>query len=748
MKSKLSKNIGIIAAILVLMGLIFPLIFNNLKYGLDLQGGFEVLYKVNSIDGSKVTNDMVTNTYKTILNRIDGLGITEPVIIVEGNDRIRVQLAGVTNPEDARNELSSVASLTFRNTSDELLMTSNILRAGGAKIGTDANGKPAVSLSIKDKDTFYNVTKGISESSDPRIVIWLDYEEGVNSFSKEGSYCGSSSAPRCLSVAGVDQGFASDVIIQGNFTTEQVEKLVRLINSGSLPTKLEEISSKTVEASFGVNSLEKTFTAGIIAISAIIVFLIVLYRFAGFIASVTILIYTFLTFLTFWLFGGVLTLPGIAALVIGIGMAVDACVISFARIKEELKAGNGLQEAYRLGNKNSLMAIFDGNITTLLTAIILFILGESSVKGFATMLIISIIVTMFIMVYVLRFLLNLFVKTKYFDDKLKLFIGFDKSKKNKKDLFAKMDFIKHKKVYYLITIVLIVIGTISLFTNGLKLGIDFNGGSSITIISEQELPKKAIEEDFKTLNYDLYELETLNDNSVIAKINDSLTNEEVVSAQTYFKNKYEARTDIGVISNIVSRDLIKNAVLSLIFATIGMIIYVSVRFKFSYAISGMIALLHDAFIMVIAFSLLQFEVSSIFIAALLSIIGYSINDTIVTFDRIRENITKKYKGKFKNKEQIDEVVNDSLRETVSRNIITSITTLITVLSLIIFGSHEIFTFNIAMFIGLIAGVYSSIFIAPQLWADINKKNFGKPIKKKWYEEDDEKEELKIKGINS
>ncbi|MDD2435619.1 MAG: protein translocase subunit SecD [Bacilli bacterium] len=745
MKKQNIKNISLVVTILVFMGLIFPHIFNNLKFGLDLKGGFEVLYQVKSLDGSKVTNDMVTNTYKTISNRIDSLGITEPVIIVEGNDRIRVQLAGVTNSEDARNELSSVASLTFRNTNDELLMTSDILSSGGAKIGSDDNGRPAVGLSIKNKDKFHTVTKQISESSDPRIVIWLDYEEGVNSFSKEGNYCGTNQAPRCLSVAMVEQAFSDDVIIKGNFTTEEVDKLVRLINSGSLPTKLEEVSSKTVEAAFGADSLDKTFTAGIIALVSIAIILIVLYRFAGLMASITVLIYTFLTFLTFWLFGGVLTLPGIAALVIGIGMAVDACVISFARIKDELNNGSGLQEAYVLGNKNSFMAIFDGNVTTLLTAIILFNLGESSVKGFATMLIISIIVTMFVMVYVMRILLNLFVKTKYFDNKLNLFIGY---KKNQKSIFSKIDYIKYKKVFYLATIIFMVIGTVSLFTNGLKLGIDFNGGSSITIMSNQTLTKKDIESDFKTLNYDVYELEKINDNNVITKVNQTLTNEEIAKTQDYFKDKYEARTDIGVISNMVSRDLIKNAFLSLIFATIGMIIYVSFRFKFSYAISGLVALIHDALIMVMVFSLLQFEVSSIFIAALLSIIGYSINDTIVTFDRMRETITKKYKGKFKKKENIDEVVNESLKATVSRNIITSITTISTVTALIIFGSHEIFNFNIAMLIGLVAGVYSSIILAPQLWAEITKRNYNKPIKKKWYEEDDEVEEIKIKGINS
>ena len=218
------------------------------------------------------------------------------------------------------------------------------------------------------------------------IVIWLDFEEGKDSYKQEKDKCGTSGS-RCLSAAMVSQGFASDVIIQGNFTLKEVENLVDLINSGSLPTKLEEISSKTVNASFGVDSLNKTVIAGIVGISLIMLFMVSLYKFAGFIASVGLFIYAFLTFLTFWLVGGVLTLPGIAALVIGIGMAVDSTVITFARIKDELKENYPLKDAFVKGNKQSFTSILDSNLTTLLAGIILFIFGESSVKGFATMLI-------------------------------------------------------------------------------------------------------------------------------------------------------------------------------------------------------------------------------------------------------------------------------------------------------------------------------------------------------------------------
>ena len=734
----LIKSFLYIVIILGVIALCTPTLLKNQKFGLDLQGGFEVLYEVKSIDGKEVTKDMVTSTYKTISKRIDVLGVSEPSIIVEGDNRIRVGLAGITDPTQARNILSQAASLTFRNTSDELLMTSDVLKSGGAKVGQDETGRPAVALSVKDKDKFYEVTKKVSETEDNRIVIWLDFDEET-SFEKEQANCGSLSNSKCLSVASVSQGFADDVIIQGNFTLEEVENLVNLINSGSLPTKLEEISSKTVGAEFGEGSLEKTCIAGLTGIILIMVLMTLIYHFAGFIASVGIIIYTFLTFLTFWLVGGVLTLPGIAALVIGIGMAIDSCVISFARIKDELKSGSKLNNAYKNGNKNAFSSIFDSNITTLLTAVILFIFGESSVKGFATMLIISTIVTMLVMVVLIRFLLGLFVKTGKFDNKLNLFIGYKKNTRK-----PNFNFVKMRKFAYIYLVLLIVLGIYTFGVNKLKLGIDFKGGSSVTLVSEQDLKEKEIRKDIKDLEYNLYEIEVLDDNTVIAKIEETLTKDEVLEVEEYFSEKYEANTEIGVVSNVVKQELIKNAIISLILASIGIVLYVSIRFKFSYALSGVLALVHDVAIIFVIFSLFKLEVSSIFIAAILSIIGYSINDTIVTFDRIRENIRNK--KKLKNKEELESVINEGLNATLTRSIITTLTTLLPVITLIILGSHEIMNFNLALLFGMIAGVLSSIFVSCGILYDLEKNNINKPIKKKWYEED-EPEEKKVKGIN-
>jgi len=764
---KTSFSSAIFLTLLVLIVSIVGVYFTikGLRFGLDLQGGFEVLYEVKSIDGSKVTSDMVNSTYKIIDKRINTLGVSEPEIAIEGNN-IRVTMAGIDNIDDARKTISTTAALTFRTVDGELLMDSSVLNSGKASVGYETDKGYYISLSVKDYDEFYKQTKKVSEMDNNQIVIWLDYEDGTELEMLQTGYgyyetvevtgedgkvteskifhaCGDLANSNCLSVAGVNQGFASDVIIEGDFTKDEAQGLVDLINSGSMPTKLTEISSKTVSASFGENSLNKTFTAGVVGILAIALLLIILYRVSGVVAGISIIAYTFLTLLIFNLVGGRLSLQGIAALVIGIGMAVDSVVISFARIKEELARKVSLTTAFEKGSKESFVSILDANVTTLIAAIILFIFGESSVKGFATMLIISIIVTFLVMVYLSRFLIRLFIESEKFASHTKMFIGYkDKKKKDK------FDYVKPRGIIFTVVGLIILLGCMFTYSEGLNLGIDFKGGSTIEINSNEKIKVKGIEKDLEELEYKVEKVEQLDDSRVYVTIDNVLDNKETTKVEDYFNEKYDATTSVGAISNQVKKDITANAIKALIYACIGMIIYITIRFKFSYGVSAIIALVHDSLMVLIIFSLLRLEVNSMFIAAILSIIGYSINNTIVIFDRIRENKTKLYKDKIKKVDELKEIVNVSLGQTIARCIITTITTLLPVVSLIFLGSHEIINFNIALLIGLVVGTFSSLFISSQVWMLFEKRRIGKDPNKHWYDDNKkEKEELQIKGIN-
>ena len=778
LKKSISKLLsGITMCVTIIIGclLSFTPILDNTNYGLDLQGGFEVLYQVSPIKkNSKLDSDMVYNTYRSLVKRIDILGVSEPEITIEGEDKIRVRLAGITNKEEAREVLSSTASLTFRDSTDHLLMTSDVL-GGNAKVTRDQSGKPAVSLSIKDTDTFYDVTSKVSKKENNVIVIWLDYDEDTDSYSSEKDSCGSLSDSHCLSAATVSQGFSSDVIITGNFTEEEATNLVELINSGALPTKLTEISSRTVEASFGANSLDKTLVAGVIGIGIVIAIMILVYRFSGFIASMGVIMYTAFTFLIFYLLNGVLTLPGIAAILLGIGMAVDANVISFERIKEQLKIGKSLSESFDIGNKSSLTSIIDANTTTMIVAIIIFIFGESSVKGFATMLIISIIVTVIVMVFFTKYILRMFVKTKFFDNKLGLFIGISKNKIHKSDKieipFKNLEFVRNRKFFLTGTLVIIIVGIVITMFRGANLGVDFTGGTSITVNLNDNVKLDNLEKDIKDLDYTIKK-EEVTKSDITLVIKDVLGKDEIKELTNTLEKKYDTDTDIYTVSKVVKQELTKNAIISIILASIGILIYVSFRFKFNYAVASVVALVHDVAIIILFFCIFNLEISTLFIAAILTIIGYSINDTIVTFDMIRENYKKRLeqkkldtknqrkenkKSKTKNSKKnnsivtiftdddLIDLVNDSVRTTLFRSILTTLTTIFPVICLMILGAREIVNFNIALLVGFVAGVYSSIYISNQIWLILETRSLKKPKKEK--KDNDEIEEIKIKGVN-
>ena len=732
-----------------------PFIFNSITKGLDLAGGFEILYKVTSADDKtkKLTKEDLESAYKTMVRRIDKLGVSEPEISIEGNDKIRVKLAGVKNPDEARDYITVTGELTFRDSSDNKLMDKSVI--SGAKVSADSDGNPAILLNVKDKDLFYETTNKISQTSDQLIVIWLDYDKASgDSYKTSKDKCGDfedENTVKCLSAATVKEGFSSNVIIQGNFTYDQAKTLVDLINSGSSNVKYEEISSKTVTAEFGTNSLYKTEIASIIGVAAIIVFMICFYRFSGLISSLSILIYTSLVFLVFYLIDGVLTLTGIGALVLGIGMAVDACVITNERIKEELRKGKSLKTAFINGNKESFSSIFDSNVTTLIIALILFAFGESSVKGFATMLIINLIMTMLIIVIINRFITKLFVNTKFFDNKTKAFVNYDPNKEVKK---SKFNFVTNFKTHFIAPIIVFVLAVIVTIITGVNLGVDFKGGSDISVVSNSKINPNEVEKSVQDLGYKVSDVTTQNDSTVYVKVEDVLTENEIKTTQNKLEDKYDAKIEIAVVSNVVKRDLIKNAIIALLFAFVGIALYISLRYKFSYAVSALIALANDIIMMFCLFSIFNIEINTMYIAAILTIVGYSINNTIVIFDRIRENMKIMKLENKKSKEDYDKLVDASIKQTLFRSINTTITTMLPIITLLLFGAREIFEFNIAILFGLIAGAYSSVFLSAQIWRRIElrpkkeKKTTKKDNKKNSKKEKKQPEELLVKGINS
>lgn len=738
---KILKPLLIVIAIITLGAFLIKPTLKNISYGIDLQGGFEILYKIEPLEkGKELTEDDLDKTYTAIVNRIDTLGVSEPVIAFEGNNLIRIQLPGVSNEEEARQRISTTAVLSFRDTNDKLLMTSDILGNNGASLTQDSKSfQYEVKLDIKDTAKFYEVTKKISQRTNGNnmIVIWLDYNEELDSYENEKLTCGKDSNMKCISAASVKEGLdGGSVVIQGNFTKEEAQTLVDLINSGSLPTKLsEEATPKSVSPSFGAETITKTGIAGIITFILISLILVFKYRISGLIGSVCLFVYALLVFIIYNAVGGVLTLTGIAALVLGIGMAVDSIIISNDRIKDELRKGKKLIPAVNEGSKSSLKAIIDANVTTLLAGVILYIFGESSVKGFATMLIITIFITIFACVILYRVLQIMTVKTKVFNDNEKLFIG-------SVHKVRKFNYVKFAKKPIIVSLSIIAIGLIFVLVRGFNFGVDFTGGTQINLSSNEPLNFNKIKEIVK--DYDLRDYDTyLNSKTEgYLKLNDTLNEEDEIKVKSELK-ALGIDTSVNEISNLVTNNLTKNAIKALIYSIIAIILYVTIRFNFNYAASGILMLLHDLLITLSIFAIFNISVDFIIVASLLTIVGYSINDTIVVFDRIRDNRNKLYKNKKKlTEEELENLVNVSSNETITRNVWTSITTVAAIITLLCVGLNDILTFNIAILVGLIAGTISSLLIAPKVWMLLERRSMDRPE-----EEDDEPTEMKVKGVN-
>lgn len=735
---KSSRIVAFILLVVLLfagMGLTYKNVVKNVNLGLDLQGGFEVLYQVNPLQqGDKVDKDAVKSTSKTLENRVNKLGVSEPKIQVEDNNRIRVQLAGVKNQSQARKMLSSQANLTIRDANDNVKLTGKDLKQGTAKQEFKQNtNQPAVTFKLKDSDKFKKVTEEISKKKDNVMVVWLDYEKG-DSYNKEKT----KKDPKYVSAANVDKPINSDSVeISGGFNGEKgvqkAKQIADLLNAGSLPVHLKEIYSNSVGAQFGQDALDKTVFASMLGVAVIYLFMLGFYRLPGLVAVIALTTYIYLTLFAFNLISGVLTLPGLAALVLGVGMAVDANIIMYERMKDELKIGRTLKQAYKKANKSSFLTIVDANLTTVIAAAVLFFFGESSVKGFATMLLLGILMIFVTAVFLSRLLLTLLISSNFFKKSYGMFgvnkkhihdINDGKDVHDLKTPYEKWDFMKLAKPLLSLSVLIIIVGAIILFVFKLNLGIDFTSGTRVDFDSENKVTQNKVTQTLEDKNFKPDQVSIgQNDKNVSVQFKKDLNKEQVAKIKDTVHNNFGHDPTVNTVSPVIGQELAKNAIMALIYAAIGIIIYTSFRFEWRMGLSSVLALLHDAFMIVAVFSLFRLEVDITFIAAVLTIIGYSINDTIVTFDRVRENL---HKVKVITKaEQIDDIVNRSIRQTMTRSINTVLTVVVVVIALLIFGASSIFTFSLALLIGLITGVFSSVFIAVPLWGIMKKRQLKK-----------------------
>lgn len=745
-----------VITILTMIVTLAPSIRNGMTLGLDLQGGFEILYEVSPLDGQDMPE--MSSVVSSVRKRVDVLGVNEPEITVEGDNRIRVQLAGVDNPEQARRIISSTANLTFRDVNDNLLMDATVLEEGGASVAQDQYGNYVVNLNLSDSNTFYQVTSQVAAmgSGQNLMVAWLDYEEG-ESYAAESR----KEDPAYISAATVSEGINGDSAqISGNFTLESATELADLINSGSLPVQMTEIYSDVVSADYGMDAFSSTMLAGAIGVAAVMLFMICVYRLPGVISAITLAVYIFVVFLLYNAMGAVFTLSGIAALVLGVGMAVDSNILTFERIKESMYAGRSVKTAFREGSKDSFRTIVDAQLTTFISALILYIFGTGSVKGFATMLIVSTITTLLLIVFIVRFLLGLLVNSGYLDERYELF-GVKKgdvpdvSKGEERRKFTKFkgfDFVGKAKYFICTSLAVLVISIVCMGVNGfsgngvMNLGIDFTSGTTLTIQSDAAIDQDTLESQLEELGLDPSSVKINGSESNIASVylKDAVDADTMSTVKASLQETYGHEVTDNTVTPVIGQELVRNAVIISVLAWIGILIYMSVRFKWDYALSAIVALIHDVLIILAFCAIFRLEINTEIVAVLLTIIGYSVNNSIVVFDRIRDRV-RAHRGRI-TKEEYRELVNEAIQATCTRSVFSTLTTMLPVIFLLFMGSGAIFVFNLTLLIGLIAGAGSSLFIAAQLWYHLRLREKPKKVKKVKRSKK-ELDEMIVPGVN-
>ena len=692
-----------------------------LKYGLDINGGVYVVMEAQTDLEGEELRSLMEQTRAVIDNRVNQMGVAESSVTIEGSDRIRVEIPGAEDADEAIKAVGKTAQLKFVLADGSLVVDGSHVK--DAQIATDGShykielefDSEGASLFEEGTRTALNktVTPSIEGMTADQIAIVLDDEIIVHP-----------------NVQQVISGGQCEVT--GGYTKEEASTTAALIRGGALPVDLVEVQSSVQAASIGADALDKSIIAGAIGIGIIFILMIVFYGLLGLVADIALMLYIAMFIWSMSLFNVVLTLPGIAALILSIGMAVDANVIIFARIKEEICAGKSIRVSVQAGFKNALSTVLDAQITTLIAAVVLYEVGTTSVKGFALTLMIGIIISIFTAVIITQLFISLLAESKKFS-KNKYF-GVNEDGTPKQFLHKTFSFIRHRKVFYIISAGIIIIGFAVTFVRGMNYGIDFTGGTMIQVDLHEQVAISEVEEAVKEydLNPSIIYSGEGNEQVVIKTIEALDTDQRAEVVKTLEENF--GITDEDVLASeqfgpSVGDELKLNAVKAVAIASVGMLIYIIFRFKsWKYGLSAIAGVVHDVLLVIAFYGIFGFTVNNPFIAAILTLVGYSINDTIVIFDRIRENT-----GLYR-KAGLEANIDNSINSTLNRTIMTSLTTLVVMIPLCIMVSSSIREFIIPLMVGIIVGCYSSIFVCSPLYYDLCKSGeeskYTKQIKRK------------------
>ena len=705
---------------------------HSIVLGLDLSGGVSITYKIVT---ENPTQTDINDTIAKLEERAENYS-TEYAVYQVGEDRITVEIPGVFDANAVLEELGSPGALYFivsknadgkanysYDTSSDadvpyklnfeleelikngsVILTGNDVKAAQAGYAPNQYGgnDPIVSLSFTDEAAkiFGEATKEAAKNKDTIAIYYDDH---------------------FISVPTVTEAITNgECVISGSRDFADAEELATFIRIGAISLKLEELESNVVGAQLGSKALTTSIWAAGIGLLLIMLFMMIMYRLPGVVAAMALGIYTFGTISFVQLFEITLTLPGIAGIILGIGMAVDANVVTFARIKEEIAAGTSVSMSIKNGYKKAMSAIVDGNATTFIAAIVLMILGSGTVKGFAYTLMISIIMSMFTALLVSKYLMQAFYAVGLKDKK---FYGAAKEIKT-------IDFLKNRVLWFVVSLAIIVAGIGGMAYHGatsgkaFNYGIEFAGGTSTTVdfgkeYTIEEIEKEIIPEVSKVIKDSAVQATTVDESTSIVLKTKTLSLEEREALNEMLVKEFgvkEATITSQSISSTVSGEMCRSAIIAVIVACIFMLIYIRLRFKdLRFATSAICALVHDVLIVLAAYALLRITVGNTLIACVLTVVGYSINNTIVVFDRIRENLATLKK---QTPEGWYEVVNRSLTQTLTRSMYTSFTTVLMVVLLYILGVPAIKEFALPLLIGMLAGTYSSLLIASQLWYEM------------------------------